>query len=343
MARLELALRSAAVVSDKARQAVADVESNGTHQDGAVGVSVAASALPLLGAAYVQAEELTPSGIDCSTLTSQAHWEGSLQGIPFTAVGQSRGKWGVKVARGTERTGDIVLRKPTQAEAPCDHVGLVLGVGASGTTWIIESAGGVGVRVVTLPEFDADCGIVRYIADEPVVADARLIRAYARRVPKMSRLGAKQYLRTGSDRREHLGVDVFCSPGTPAFSPLRGVTSVMRSRGGASRLVVASSDSGDWCALENIENYSPSVTEKLYVERGEYLGTVTHVPGDVDTVYPPTTYGSTHLHMEVARVIAGADVCIESNGWRYVNGLLQCARGSLAWPLGDIDDVPAIG
>src|SRR2546423_2019859 len=57
-------------------------------------ISVVLAALRYLGLPYLRTEELGDTTIDCSTLTSQAHWEGAAVGIPFVAENQRIAKSG---------------------------------------------------------------------------------------------------------------------------------------------------------------------------------------------------------------------------------------------------------
>jgi len=120
-----------------------------------------------LGFTYQQHEELTKvKEIDCSTLVSQAHWEGALIGVPFTAEGQRSASTGIVVPDiDAVQPGDVLVRYPYLDATPdktWNHVGMFLGQQPTGERWLIESKGGVGVHLARLEEFDPRGGIRRF-------------------------------------------------------------------------------------------------------------------------------------------------------------------------------------
>src|SRR5437870_2117573 len=63
------------------------LKSNGYRQ-GQECIETVRVAISLLGRPYAMTEEIDANTIDCSTLTSEAHWRGAAVGIPFTAERQ---------------------------------------------------------------------------------------------------------------------------------------------------------------------------------------------------------------------------------------------------------------
>src|SRR4051794_26369120 len=68
-------------------------------------------AMKYLGLPYKRTEELVSDSIDCSTLTSQSHWEGALLTIPFIAESQRTASSG-RIVKWSEALlpGDVFVR-----------------------------------------------------------------------------------------------------------------------------------------------------------------------------------------------------------------------------------------
>lgn len=77
-------------------------------------------AIRFSGFSYRRDEELKlGTTVDCSTLTSQSHWEGALIGIPFVADGQRRATSAKNVqSTGELEPADVLVKYPSIEESP---------------------------------------------------------------------------------------------------------------------------------------------------------------------------------------------------------------------------------
>jgi len=135
--------------------------------------------------------------VDCSTLTSQSHWEGALIGIPFVADNQRQAVSGKIIASVDKMIpGDVLVKYPSLDASPdktWNHVGLYLGRDHSGEQWLIESTSKTGVRLAKVAEFNAQGGIKRFSLTTEVFSTdaARNALTLASMVPKFGRLGVR--------------------------------------------------------------------------------------------------------------------------------------------------------
>lgn len=175
---------------------------------------------------YRITRELRAGLVDCSTLTSQAHWSGAGLGIPFVAETQRIARSGQDVSVETMLPSDVLVRHgtqpPDQPRRRHNHVVLFLGEHPQRGPWVVESAEGIGVRARPLADADLEGGVRRFLpfpAEEFARATEALRVAAA--VPKLGRLGAR--LTSGaSGGRRHGGVDVYFSAPVDVLAPIGG-------------------------------------------------------------------------------------------------------------------------
>jgi len=265
--------------------------------------SICKHALGYLGYSYERHEELVFSEtIDCSTLVSQSHWEGALIGVPFTAESQRKASSGKVISSMAEALpADVLVKYPSVSESPdgqWNHVGLYLGRDTSGIEWVVESVSGAGVRLTRAADFDPQGGIRRFVPFEDVVHDstARAALALAIRVPKLGRLGAKQYPVSGGFRQAHRGVDIYTKENMPVYAGMEGVISVLHD---------------NLKKTDGVEIYSQEETAARYlmlrdirvhdgdiVKVGALIGYVRRPPKNSGLVYSKLFGDTAHLHLE---------------------------------------------
>lgn len=104
--------------------------------------------------------------VDCSTLTSQSHWDSVLIGIPFIADNQRQTRSGITITSLAGLIPADVLVKYSSIDASPDktwnHVGLYLGKDSDGVRWLIESTSKTGVRLAKVDDFNPQGGIKRF-------------------------------------------------------------------------------------------------------------------------------------------------------------------------------------
>lgn len=290
--------------------------------------------------AYKQSEELEEgTSVDCSTLTSQAHWEGALIGIPFIADSQRLAKSGVTVGSTDELIPGDVLAKYSSVGASPDkkwnHVGLYLGKDDMGEQWLIESIGKIGVRISRVEEFDPQGGIKRFTLMRESIhsPQARVALSLAPLVPKFGRLGVRQYRRTSPDRPHHKGLDIYVPKGVQVYATMAGrATSASDTVEHSSGVeIVGNRFIVRYLMLEEI-----AVPEGGFVQEGDLLGRIVSPSGESDIVYSTASITPSHLHLEVESVVP-----IERNlgnravidGREYLNHLYLSKLGLLSLPI----------
>ncbi|HEY6551404.1 MAG TPA: hypothetical protein VIY71_09435 [Solirubrobacterales bacterium] len=175
---------------------------------------------------YRITRELAAGLIDCSTLTSQAHWAGAGVGIPFIAETQRCAYSAQTVAPGEMLPADVLVRYRSRADSADgrhNHVVLYLGEHPRLGPWVIESAESVnGVRVRPMRDVDADGGIRRFLPNPTkTFSGQEAALRLARAVPKLGRLGSR--LTAGLlDPRRHRGVDIYLRRPCEVHAPLGG-------------------------------------------------------------------------------------------------------------------------
>jgi hypothetical protein len=198
-------------------------------------VSVARSALKHVGKKYLITRELLPDVIDCSTIISQAHWEGAAVQTPFIAESQRIAPSGTFVAGSGEiLPGDSLIEYPSRHLAPGgrhNHVAMFLCGDPAGEAWAIEAREAKGVEIVDFREVRSDGGIKRFCPNPNTSFKHGSWQALAIAVPKLGRLGARLTARY-TDSVRHAGTDVYAIPGTAVVAPISGVVADMQIRNG---------------------------------------------------------------------------------------------------------------
>jgi Peptidase family M23 len=197
-------------------------------------VSVALAALRHVGKSYRITRELREEYIDCSTIVSQAHWEGAAVQTPFIAETQRLAPSATPVASLDEiMPGDIFIAYPSRETSPGgrhNHVAMFLCGDPNGEAWAIEAREATGAVILGLEKIRFAGGVRRFCPNPDKTFEPGAWRDLALQVPKLGRLGARltaDYL--GS--RRHTGTDLYASPGSVVFAPTDGevISIVMRS------------------------------------------------------------------------------------------------------------------
>lgn len=254
---------------------------------------------------YKRDEELVDAKtVDCSTLTSQSHWEGALIGIPFIADSQRRAFSGKTISSFEEMIpGDVVTLFPSLDASPdktFNHVALYLGKDKSGQQWVLESNSRDGVRITKLEEFNPKGGIKRFTQTDEVFSslDAEKAVELAQSVPKFGRLGVQQYRVSETPRTSHTGLDLYFPVGTPVFSTIEGKVKLIKNETEDSSGIEIIGNNGltvRYLMLEGI-----NVKDGDEIKEGEVIGKITNPSDKSDVKYSPIKQNElSHLHLEV--------------------------------------------
>ena len=292
--------------------------------------------LDFLGFSYKRSEELEAGTVvDCSTLTSQSHWEGTLIGIPFVADNQRQAVSGEIIASVDKMIPGDVLVKYLSLDASPDktwnHVGLYLGRDNGGEQWLIESTGKTGVRLAKVAEFDAKGGIKRFSLTTGVFsADvARNALTLASMVPKFGRLGVRQYLTSGAERPVHKGVDIYMQAGTSVFATGDGKAHIFHDKPEDATGVEIIGDS----FTVRYRPLAASVQDGVVVRIGDLIGCIAEPSTNSNVQYSPTSNHQSHLHLEM-EIDSATRIPTEMTigGKRYANHLYLSKIGVLPLP-----------
>jgi hypothetical protein len=290
-------------------------------------------ALSFVGQPYLQAEELASGAIDCSTLTSQSHWLGAQVGIPFVADSQRVAASGHVITDVMESVpGDIWIRYASARESPdgqFNHVGIYLGIDDNGDGWVIESRGGVGVILTQSDQFPPLGGIKRYLnfgATPFNGLGAESARLLAEKVPKMGRLGARQYAHGSEIRYAHKGVDIYLPFGTEIISPITGS-------------ITPYSDQIEGAGCEIIDNsffvrilHVCLSGKSSDIVAGQKLGSLVEPNEELLVYVDGLTKGNCHIHIEVGsekNELFGVSSHMKIDGVYYFNYIELLKMGRL--------------
>jgi murein DD-endopeptidase MepM/ murein hydrolase activator NlpD len=259
--------------------------------------SVAIASLAHFAKSYQRSRPLLSGYIDCSTLVSQAHWEGASVQTPFIAENQRTAKSAAAVSSLLDvLPGDVLVAYESLEEAPGgrhNHVAMVLMNEAQGEGWAIQATEDTGTTIIPLAEARIGGGIRRFCPNPLVPYADGDWKNLARRVPKLGRLGVRLKNPAGEERR-HSGIDVHAAYGTPIYAPIDGT--IMLDQGGAS-IVIRNG------RLEMISALLPiRVASKLVdgdtVSRGDLLGTSSRMPPSFPCDSTVFSGGRPHVHWE---------------------------------------------
>lgn len=286
---------------------------------------------------YKRSEELElGTTVDCSTLTSQSHWEGALIGIPFVAENQRKASSGKSIDSLDEMIpADVLVKYASLERSPektWNHVGLYLGRDKQGTQWLIESTGKTGVRLSRVDAFDPRGGIKRFtMTTQPLESSVvRYVLELAPLVPKFGRLGVRQYRKSNENRLVHRGLDLYVPEGTPVYATVSGIAA--RSYGHVEKANGIEITSKDmivrYLMLEDM-----TIKHGAIVNVGHLLGYVALPSRESDIAYSSMQEQDAHLHLEVELVTKdNVPTEIEVDGKRYANHLYLSKIGILALP-----------
>lgn len=185
------------------------------------------SAAEFSGWKYRITRELIPGWVDCSTLVSQAHWNGAGIGIPFVAETQRRAYSATTIRSNQRAPSDVLVRYPSKEMAPDgrhNHVVLYLGRHPQLGEWVIESAPHAnGVQVRPLQDVDMIGGVRRFLPFPRrfTFPAQEVALKLARSVPKLGRIGAR--LTSGlTTPRRHAGIDLYAEDAFAVLAPVGG-------------------------------------------------------------------------------------------------------------------------
>lgn len=260
------------------------------------------SAAGFSGWRYRITRELARDWVDCSTLISQAHWNGAGIGVPFVAETQRRAYSALAIMPEDRTPSDVLVAYPTRAMAPDgrhNHVVMYLGRHPQLGEWVIESAASAGgVRVRPLKETDSNGGVRRFLPFPKrfaFPADEVALRL-AQSVPKLGRLGARLTSGLAVPRR-HRGVDIYAGEEFAVRAPLGGSVAreTFRGQSRLGTLHVTSPDGELAASMRGIEwpRHGPDVAEV-----GDVLGVCRqHPAGFCNSI--PGLRGYPKLHLEM--------------------------------------------
>jgi murein DD-endopeptidase MepM/ murein hydrolase activator NlpD len=188
-----------------------------------------------VGKKYLITRELRPGYIDCSTIISQAHWEGAAVQAPFIAESQRLAPSGRYVAGpGEMLPGDSIFEYPAKHMAPGgrhNHVAMFLCSDPWGEAWAIEARESSGAEIVNFRRIRSDGGIKRFCPHPNTSFEYGAWQALAAAVPKLARLGARLTARY-TDRVRHAGTDIYTNPESAVLAPIDGVVTDLKMRDG---------------------------------------------------------------------------------------------------------------
>lgn len=297
------------------------------------------ASLQFLGNSYLRTEELAQNTVDCSTLTSQSYWEGAQIGIPFIAESQRVAADGIPVTKEEALPADIVVRFAGLEASPdktYNHVGLILGRGSNGTTYVIESNSKEGCVISTLEKFDPQGGFRRYLKNDNVLVDDGLyadFNAISKKVPKLSRLGARQYKTDAQERPVHRGIDIYVELDTPVHAPIPGVVSVGVLHDEREPCIFIEDKDGLKCTLGNAIPEASLIGQT--VREGQVIGKIHSPSNDTQMKYPDMKGCVIHLHFQIEGQVQTDKVLnkIKVGDKTYYNGIYMAKLGLIKLPV----------
>lgn len=297
-------------------------------------------AISYLGLNYLRTEELQPKTIDCSTLTSQSYWEGAMLGIPFTADRQRSAPDAIDIDATSILPADIVVKYPSLQASPdktYNHVGLFLGR-ADNVDYVIESNSKEGCVISTLEEFGPNGGFKRYLKNEHICIKEPIyhrLHQIAQKVPKLSRLGARQYYKmVETGRMIHKGIDIYVPEGTVVVAPIDGVLTRNKLVEEETNCVVITNPSNNIiCTLGNI-NTNNNLSNSN-VKKGQVIGKIVETNAASQIDYPVFENGLAHLHFQIHGKLNVPFIPnkIQIGHTFYYNGLYLAKFNTINFPL----------
>lgn len=301
-------------------------------------IRILKSSLQFLGNPYLRTEELAVNTVDCSTLTSQSYWEGAQIGIPFIAQSQRDAADGEEVNIENILPGDIVVKFPTLKDSPdqtYNHVGLILGSSKTGQVYVIESNSRDGCVISTLEEFNPAGGFRRYIKNENITTDDSLhteFNSVAKHVPKLSRLGARQYQKEQPARIQHKGIDIYVEAGSTVYAPIDGVITLTTLPDEKEPAIVIQGENIQ-CVLGNINVHKNLIGQTVKADTS--VGVVAEISTETHMKYPDVKGKTSHLHFQIEGKVKTARTLnkIKIGDKTYYNGIYLAKLGLVKLPL----------
>lgn len=302
-------------------------------------IRILKSALQFLGNPYLRTEELAQNTIDCSTLTSQAYWEGAQIGIPFIAESQRVAKDGMVLNIDEILPADIVVKFKSLEDSPdrtYNHVGLILGKDVNDCTYVIESNSKEGCVISSLDKFNPSGGFRSYIKNYNIeVQEERHQELFkiSRKIPKLSRLGARQYCTDNSDRIVHKGIDIYVEENTKIYAPIYGFLTVDILYPESEPCVIIERQNGLKCIIGNITPKKEIINTQ--VNANQLIGKVKKVRENSKIKYPLVDNKVVHLHFQVEGQIQTDKIInkITIDNKDFYNGLYLAKLGVINLPL----------
>jgi hypothetical protein len=265
-------------------------------------VSVAGSALKHVGKKYLITRELRPGYIDCSTIISQAHWEGAAVQTPFIAESQRLAPSGIFVAGRDELLpGDSLIEYPSRYMAPGgrhNHVAMFLCHDPWGGSWAIEARESSGAEIVDFRNIRSDGGIKRFCPNPNTSFENGRWRTLAAAVPKLGRLGARLTARyTDSDR--HAGTDIYAATESTIFAPIAGVVTDLQMHLGLPISVEIYNDAQRISTLLAPIATDPKISVGQEIVRGDAIGRIDKSRKWIGCNAIPAMRGLCSLHWEL--------------------------------------------
>ncbi|MFC5001917.1 M23 family metallopeptidase [Dactylosporangium cerinum] len=303
--------------------------------------SVAIASLDHLAKRYHRSRQLLPGQIDCSTLVSQAHWDGAAVQTPFIAENQRTARSAAVVAGLADALpGDVLVAYASLEAAPGgrhNHVALVLESDGQGDGWAIQASESAGTQIIRLTQARLGGGIRRFCPNPLVVYAAGDWAELVRRVPKLGRLGVRLKQPWAAVRR-HSGVDVAVEHGTPIRASIGGTVSLHKSE---ASIVVRDEQLRLTSALLPVVA-DPRLADGDTVARGDVLGT--SAPPVASLPCDPTVSSAArpHVHWELwsdapmgyhPSVTVAAPAGFSDPGYRAYSPVYAVKLGKVGSPL----------
>ena len=156
-------------------------------------------------------------------------------------------------------------------------------------------------------------------------------------MPKLGRLGARQYLADGLARLPHKGLDIYVEPGTTALAPVSGTARVFQCPvEEAMGIEIISTDDPQF--IVRMFHMNHDLRADAFVTAGEPLGTV--VPPRTTTVSYVTGVSTDQTHLHIEAQYPTSEFCeltsfTSIDGAYYFNSLYLAKLGVLHVPIGE--------
>ena len=155
---------------------------------------------------------------------------------------------------------------------------------------------------------------------------------FAKKIPKLSRIWAKQYLKNG-DRNIHCGLDIYVEQNTNLKAPISGIVSEGYNKIEDMNYLFISDQEKEIEVIVGNILYETSILNK-YVSSGDYIGKVKSPSFKSQINYSLLFNNMAHIHFEV--FCKHLNICSEFfiyNNNIYYNGLYLAKLNILKFPI----------